>query len=60
MWIVRLVEQRMPYGPFTDEQEAHQFARYLSAEVDPAVVERLCSPMGELLSWYGQVKEEGR
>lgn len=59
MWIVRLVEQRMPYGPFTDEEEARAFARYLTAEVDPAEVERLCSPVGELLSWRKAVVRTG-
>ncbi|NUW45595.1 hypothetical protein [Nonomuraea rhodomycinica] len=51
MWIVRLPEQRIPFGPFTDEQEAQRFAAFLTAEVDPAVVERLCSPATELLNW---------
>ncbi|MFB4273075.1 hypothetical protein [Nonomuraea sp. GTA35] len=59
MWIVRLVEQRIPYGPFDDEDLAGEFAAYLTAEVDPAEVEPLRSPVGELLSWRKHVKEEG-
>jgi hypothetical protein len=56
MWIVRLTEQRTSYGPFTDEQEAHRFADYLTAEVDPAQVERLYSPTTDLLNWRDHVK----
>lgn len=56
MWIVRLVDQRIPYGPFTDEAQAHRFAGFLTAEVDPAEVEKLQSPTTELLNWRDHVK----
>ncbi|MFI6793620.1 hypothetical protein ACIBG4_40450 [Nonomuraea sp. NPDC050383] len=51
MWIVRLTEQRVPFGPFTDEQEAQRFADFLTAEV-----ERLWSPLAQLLSWRDHAK----
>lgn len=53
-WIVRLGEQGVCYGPFTDEDVATGFAAYLTAEVDPASVVRLSEPVTELLSFYGQ------
>ncbi|TDD45406.1 hypothetical protein E1286_24115 [Nonomuraea terrae] len=56
-WIVRLVEQRIPYGPFDDEQEARRFADFLTTEVDPAAVEPLRSPTTELLNWRDATQE---
>lgn len=56
MWIVRLVEHPGPYGPFTDKPQAQRFADYLTAEVDPAIVERLLSPLNEVLNWRDHVK----
>lgn len=56
MWIVRLVDQRIPYGPFTDEAGAHRFAAFLATEVDPAVVEPLLLPVTELLNWHDSVE----
>lgn len=58
MWIVRLTEQRVPYGPFDDEGQAQRFADFLSAEVDLALVERLASPVTELLNWRDATKRE--
>lgn len=53
-WIVALDEARgsFAYGPFGDEEEAHAFAKFLTAEVDPAKAVRLSSPVRQLLSWY--------
>lgn len=63
-WIVRLVDQRVPYGPFADLPAAQAFAAFLSDEVDPATVERLRDPLAELLSWRAslgqQLPEVGR
>lgn len=59
MWIVRLPvgrDQHCIYGPIADRGEAERFAAYLSAEVDPAFVEPLCSPLGDLLTWREHVK----
>jgi hypothetical protein len=51
MWIVRLTEQRITYGPFDDPQEATRFRDFLTAEVDPAHIEQLHDPVTELLNW---------
>lgn len=52
MWAVRLKsDAKHAYGPFTSGDEATGFAEFLSAEVDPAEVLPLLSPVGELLSW---------
>jgi hypothetical protein len=51
MWIVRLTEQRITYGPFDDPQEATRFRDFLTAEVDPAEAEELWSPLDALLNW---------
>jgi hypothetical protein len=56
MWIVRLVEQGSLYGPFEDGDLAHAFARFLTAEVDPAEVKQLNSPTLALLNWRDHVK----
>ena len=56
MWIVRLLDHPGPYGPFDDEQQAGRFADYLTAEVDPAIVEPLLSPLNEVLNWRDHVK----
>lgn len=53
-WVVILSagpEGGIPYGPFTSENLAKAFARFLTDEVDPARVEKLRSPAGELLNW---------
>lgn len=55
-WIVTV--NGYPYGPFDDHEEAQLFAGFLTAEVDPAKVARLRSPVGELLSWHGMVKDD--
>jgi hypothetical protein len=51
MWIVRLTEQRMSYGPFDDRDSADRFREFLTNEVDPATVEQLHDPVTELLNW---------
>jgi hypothetical protein len=59
MWIVRLTEQRTPYGPIKDRRTADRFADFLTTEVDPARVEplngqpaeRLFDPLRAVLDW---------
>lgn len=41
----------VPFGPFVSRVEAERFAAFLTAEVDPAEVRMLCSPVLELLNW---------
>lgn len=62
-WVVLLrtgVADTYPYGPFNDEAYAEQFADYLTAEVDPARVVPLRSPIGELISFYNRAAAEAR
>ncbi|MCK2219753.1 hypothetical protein MF672_039050 [Actinomadura sp. ATCC 31491] len=57
-WIVRLPvndNHHACYGPFTDEEEANKFAAFMTAEVDPAFVEPLCTAASELLAWRTNV-----
>jgi hypothetical protein len=60
MWIVRLTEQRITYGPFDDPQEATRFRDFLTAEVDPAEAEELWSPLDALLNWRDRQQERTR
>jgi len=46
------------YGPFGDRTLAAQFAAFLRAEVDPAVVVEVLSPVRELLCWREGIKIE--
>ena len=48
------------YGPFTDEQEAIQFAEFMTNEVDPAFVWELRSPLPSLLAWYSQEEKPAK
>jgi hypothetical protein len=57
MWIVRLIDQRMPYGPFDDRASADRFREFLTAEVDPAEIEQLHDPVTELLNWRDATQE---
>lgn len=57
MWIVRLTDHPGPYGPFTNEQQARRFADFLTAEVDPAIVEPLFSPLNEVLNWRDAMQD---
>ena len=54
LYIARLTGQRIPYGPIIGQHAAARFAAFLTAEVDPADVERLRDPVAELLGWHGQ------
>lgn len=57
-WIVRLPmndDHHVCYGPFTSEEEAQQFAAFMTAEVDPAFVEELHAALPELLTWRTDV-----
>jgi hypothetical protein len=47
------------YGPTEDEDTARDFARFLTAEVDPAVAVRLRSPTKELIGFW-RAHEEGQ
>jgi hypothetical protein len=40
------------YGPLCSKNNAERFAKYLTAEVDPAWALEVHSPMTELLNWY--------
>lgn len=55
-WIVTLDEQQHSYGPFDDRETANRFADFLTAEVDPATVHRLYSPVVSLLGWRDLVE----
>lgn len=46
-----IVGGRYAYGPFTDREEAERFAAFVTAEIDPAEVRRLLSPVAGLLAW---------
>jgi hypothetical protein len=48
------------WGPFASLLEAEKFARYVTAEIDPAQVMRLLSPAGELLNWYAFADERAK
>lgn len=57
MWIVLLQQPGLhAYGPFATVEEAEEFRAFLAAEVDPAAVLKLASPVRELLGWREQVK----
>lgn len=56
-WIVRLTDHPGPYGPFSDPEQARRFADFLTAEVDPAIVEPLLSPLNEVLNWRDATQE---
>lgn len=58
-WVVVLVDNQGIYGPFTDKDEAEEFASFLRVEVDPAAVVPLKSPTRELLAWRDTVKARG-
>lgn len=67
MWIVRLTDQRIPYGPIKDRTVADRFAAFLAVEVDPAHVEplntpsaeRLFDPLTEVLNWRDAMQAGG-
>ena len=46
------------YGPTEDEDTATDFAKFLTAEVDPATAYRLRSPTRELLAFWSRSHEE--
>ena len=45
------------FGPFTDREDAERFAAFATAEIDPARVVPLLSPVAELLNWRDMTKE---
>lgn len=52
--------QKAAWGPFEKRGDAEQFAEFVTAEIDPAEVRTLSSPVGELLAWRNVIKAEGR
>ena len=54
-YVVVLREQGSVFGPFDHRPTAARFAEYLTAEVDPADVRPLCSPVADLLGWREHV-----
>lgn len=59
MWIVVLrSSSTYCYGPFIDPDAAHKFAEFLTAEVDPATVHQVRSPVNELLTWREHIATE--
>ena len=53
-FVVVVKESGTVFGPF-GRTEAGRFAEFLTAEVDPAEVRMLCSPVAELLNWRDTV-----
>jgi len=45
------------FGPFSDREDADRFAAFATAEIDPARVVPLLSPVAELLNWRDMTKE---
>jgi hypothetical protein len=58
MWVVALTSHLPRHVSacwiFDDEHAAQQFAAFVTAEIDPAVVLRALNPVNELLSWREQ------
>jgi hypothetical protein len=52
--------QKAAWGPFGKRGDADQFAEFVTAEIDPAEVRTLSSPVGELLAWRNVMKEHDR
>lgn len=50
-FVVVMRDQGSVYGPFAFKTDADRFARFVTQEIDPAEVRRLCSPVLELLNW---------
>jgi hypothetical protein len=48
------------WGPFGSREDAGKFAEFVTAEIDPAEVRTLSSPVGELLAWRKMLKEMDR
>lgn len=46
------------WGPFGDRDEAIRFAAFVTAEVDPASVITLQSPVAEALNWRDMIRAE--
>ncbi len=63
-WAV-ILGSHLPYhvsaawGPFTVYEEAVEFAKYVTAEIDPAFIAPLGSPARELLSWREMMLNPG-
>jgi hypothetical protein len=57
---VVLKEQGVMWGPFATREEAGEFAEFVTAEIDPAEVRTLSSPVGELLAWRKAMEELNR
>lgn len=57
MWVVLLGPAERVWGPFDDEEQAWEFARFASEEIDPAYVRPLISPVTEVLAWRDHFKD---
>lgn len=56
MFIVTSTTSRAVWGPFATQGDALDFADFVTAKIDPAVVRKLMSPMDELLAWHQVIK----
>lgn len=59
-FIVALKGQQVAWGPFVSREGADGFAAFVTAEIDPAEVRTLSSPVGELLAWRKAAQEWDR
>lgn len=55
LWVVLVPHGKevVVYGPM-EAVEAQPFARFMSKEVEPCEIRKLCSPLREMLAWYEQ------
>lgn len=51
LFVVALEDRAAIWGPFATREDAEKFAAFAAAEIDPAEVRTLSSPVGELLAW---------
>lgn len=54
---VVLKGQGVIWGPFSSREEAYEFAKFATAEIDPAEVRYLNPAADELLRWRRAAKE---
>lgn len=51
------LENGTVFGPFAARPDAERFAAFASAEIDPAEVRVMCSPVTELLNWRDTMRK---
>lgn len=56
-FIVALKDMPVAWGPFASREGAQEYADFVTAEIDPAEVRTLSSPVGELLTWRKAARE---